>query len=329
MYLKPTSTFVIPVHPSTEGADVQKLVVDKHEFTSTYSQGAHKKIAFLFSHSNGFHKEAFHPLMKRFLNHLRSLREYDEIDITFISWDARNHGDSARINEGTYLESYRWFDNAMDTKQVIDNMELNINYDQFIGVGHSFGATCMLLCEFFYPNTFNGLCVIEPVMSMFMMDYEIRIQLPVLSSKKRRDEWSSRKECRESFLKSPFFKLLHPEVLDNYVNYGMYETDQGTIKLKCEREQEYHVFRWYQYDTYTAYKSLPSLKIPTHFVYALDSNFLGPDDSNIVNNENKEHISVDFVKGTHMVPNEIPEVIIPEIMKLIERINAARNKSKL
>jgi hypothetical protein len=31
----------------------------------------------------------------------------------------------------------------MDTKQVIDYFELNTTYDQFIGVGHSFGATSM------------------------------------------------------------------------------------------------------------------------------------------------------------------------------------------
>lgn len=31
----------------------------------------------------------------------------------------------------------------MDTKQVIDEFQLNTDYDQFIGVGHSFGATSM------------------------------------------------------------------------------------------------------------------------------------------------------------------------------------------
>lgn len=31
----------------------------------------------------------------------------------------------------------------MDTKQVIDEMGLEEGYDQFVGVGHSFGATSM------------------------------------------------------------------------------------------------------------------------------------------------------------------------------------------
>lgn len=37
----------------------------------------------------------------------------------------------------------RWVDNAMDTKQVIEEMGLDQGYDQLIGVGHSFGATSM------------------------------------------------------------------------------------------------------------------------------------------------------------------------------------------
>jgi hypothetical protein len=103
MYLEPTSTHIIPVHPSTDGWENQKLVVDKHEYPA--KSNSNRKVAYLFSHSNGFHKESFHPLMKRFVDQLRSLKEYDQTDITLVSWDARNHGDSARLNEGLLLDS--------------------------------------------------------------------------------------------------------------------------------------------------------------------------------------------------------------------------------
>lgn len=104
MYLEPTSKYVIPVHPSsTEGWATQKLSVDKHEFPA--GKKSNRKVAYLWSHSNGFHKESLHPLMRRFKDHLRSLREYDQTDITFISWDARNHGDSARLNENNLYDS--------------------------------------------------------------------------------------------------------------------------------------------------------------------------------------------------------------------------------
>ncbi|KAG2237904.1 hypothetical protein INT48_002209 [Thamnidium elegans] len=291
MRLVPTSTHIISAHTSTDGSNVQKLVVERHEVPAKVK--ANKKIAFLFSHSNGFHKESLHPLIKRFIVHLRNLQEYDETDITVVVWDARTHGDSARLNEGTFLESYRWFDNAMDTKQVIEEMRLDQGYDQLIGIGHSFGATSMLLLEFFFPKTFDGLCVIEPVLSDMIHPAEIRDMLPTLASGKRRDEWPSR---------SKFFQLLHPEVLDNYVNYGMYETEKGTIKLKCPKECEYHIFKYYNYDTYVANISLKLLKIPTHFINALGSTFVAPEDAATVIEKNREKLTIAFVEGSHMFP---------------------------
>ncbi|KAI9340116.1 Alpha/Beta hydrolase protein [Pilaira anomala] len=329
MRLIPTSTHVIPVHSATDGWETQKLAVERHEVPAKTK--ANRKVAFLFSHSNGFHKESLHPLIKRFIDHLRSLKEYDQTDITIVAWDARSHGDSARLNEGTFLESYRWFDNAMDTKKVIEEMELDQGYDQLIGVGHSFGATSMIILEFFYPNTFDGLCVTEPVFADKLHDGEIRAMIPTLASGKRRDEWPNREECRKSLLKSKFFQSFHPEVLDNYVNYGMYDTEKGTIKLKCPKECEYHIFKYYNYDTYVAFKSLQLLKVPTHFVFANGSNFAGLESTNSIADQNPEKITLEYVDGSHMVPNETPEVLLPHIMKTIAKVNnnSTPIKSKL
>ena len=40
-----------------------------------------------------------------------------------------------------YIDS--WFDHAMDTVQVIEELELKENYNKIIGVGHSFGGSSM------------------------------------------------------------------------------------------------------------------------------------------------------------------------------------------
>ena len=100
--LIPALSKVIPVHQATHGYKVQKLAVEKHVFPAPKT--ATQKYAFLWSHSNGFNKETLHPLMRHFLNHLRSQSHFDTIDIEFVAWEARNHGDSARLNEGTFLD---------------------------------------------------------------------------------------------------------------------------------------------------------------------------------------------------------------------------------
>jgi hypothetical protein len=88
-----------------------KIATDLHVFPSV--EKADKKIAFLFSHSNGFNKESLHPLMRRLKDHIRSLKEFDRTDVHIVAWDARNHGDSARVNEGKFTETCKGIKNRL------------------------------------------------------------------------------------------------------------------------------------------------------------------------------------------------------------------------
>ncbi|KAI8337505.1 Alpha/beta hydrolase family-domain-containing protein [Chlamydoabsidia padenii] len=214
--LIPTESFTIGVHPGTLGYDVQKLVVDKHCFKAP-QQPVKQRLALIFSHSNGFTKETLHPLIRRVVQGIHQQERYQHTDLCVFAWDARNHGDSARLNEGTFLDSYTWFDNAMDTLQLVETFNLKTEYDGIIGVGHSFGATSMILAESIYPNTFTGICAIEPVMANGILDAALRAKLPMLSSLKRRDTWPSREECHQSLARRDFWKIMEPEVLDLYV----------------------------------------------------------------------------------------------------------------
>ena len=49
-----------------------------------------------------------------------------------------------------------------------------------------------LVCEFFFPKTFDGLCLIEPVIGDNIDDVEIRALYPTMASKNRRDTWANR-----------------------------------------------------------------------------------------------------------------------------------------
>ncbi|KAI8141117.1 Alpha/Beta hydrolase protein [Fennellomyces sp. T-0311] len=324
--LIPTLTRFIPVHAATEGYKVQKLCVEKHVFPAT--KPANQKFAFLWSHSNGFNKETLHPVMRNFLNHLRDQPKFESVDIDFIVWEARNHGDSARANEGTFSERYNWFDNVMDTKQVIDTMGLNSDYHKFFGVGHSFGATSMLVCEFFFPKTFDGLCLIEPVIGDNIDDHAVRAKYPTMASYKRRDTWDSKDDCYNKLAPRPFWNKFDPEVLRLYVDYGMYETAEGKVTLKCPKMQEFHIFDSQTYCRATGYHSLPTLSIPVHMIYALGSPFLLPENVPDITGKSR-HITVEHVEGTHMVPNERPKEMAPHIAKIVDRVLAASNTSKL
>ncbi|KAL7319837.1 hypothetical protein PS15m_002926 [Mucor circinelloides] len=330
MYLKPTSTHIIPVHPSSaDGWATQKLIVDQHDFLG---RNSNRKMAFLFSHPGGFHKEIFHPVMRRLKDHLRSLREYDQTDITFISWDERNHGDSARLNEGHLSEQYRVCDSAADTKQVIDVFGLNTaKYDQFIGIGHSMGCNTMLLCEYYYPGVFDGMCLVEPIISADIHGGAYMSRLPLMAAKNRKDEWRNLQECRESLFSKGLFKFLHPEALDLYLNYGLYETTHGTVKIKCPKQLEYIIYKYSIFEMFICKLSLKVLTIPAHFVFGGKSAFNLPELNGSISKKDSNMLTLDTVSGTHMLACEDPDALIPHIMKLINRVNGEPKvtKSKL
>ncbi|KAI8145577.1 Alpha/Beta hydrolase protein [Fennellomyces sp. T-0311] len=318
--LVPVLTTAIPVHPSTVGSDIQRLAVEKHEFPAP-TQPATAKVAFLWSHANGFHKEMLHPLMRRTLDQLRTLPRYNQTDFHFYAWDSRNHGDSARLNDGhVHIPTFGWIDNAMDTIQVIEEMELKENYDKLIGVGHSFGGSAMIIAEFLFPKTFDGLCIPEPVIAKVIAPHELRKQAPpIVGALKRRDTWKSRDACFKSLDGRPFWRDLHPEVLENYVNYGLYETSDGSVKLKCPKTEEHLVYMAGQFGSPVAYGSLRSLTIPVHIVHANKSTFTDPDTGADILAQSPMLTNA-FVEGSHMVPGERNlDVLVPEIIGLTNR----------
>ncbi|SAM07261.1 hypothetical protein [Absidia glauca] len=325
--LIPTESTTISVHPGTLGYEIQKLAVDKHCFKAP-QQPSKQKLALVFSHSNGFNKETLHPLIRQVVKGMHQQDRYQQTDLCVFAWDARNHGDSARLNEGTLLESYTWFDNALDTQQIVRTFDLHSAYDGVIGIGHSFGATSMLLAEFLYPNTFTAICAIEPVMGPGVADTEVRAQLPMLSSLKRRDTWPDKETCFKSLAHRQFWKIMDPEVLDLYVNYALYETSEGTVKLKTPKEQEFHVFNVSSYGTATAYSSLRAVNIPVQFIYGQDSTYVYIDPLALPE-LNPKYIRAVQVEGTHMVPNEHPAAMVPLVIQVIDAALSSANKKSM
>ncbi|KAG2222607.1 hypothetical protein INT45_008726, partial [Circinella minor] len=318
--LVPVLTTDIPVSPATPRADIQRLIVEKHEF-SPLTQPVNNKIAFIFSHANGFHKEMLHPLMKMTIEAFRKQQHYNKTQFDFYAFDARNHGDSARLNEGNlHIPTYSWFDHGMDTLQLIEELELKENYNKVIGVGHSFGGSAMIIAEFLFPKTFDGLCILEPVIAKVIAPYLLREQSPpIKGALKRRDEWKSREECFKSLDGRPFWRDLHPDVLRNYIDYGLYDTPEGTVKLKCPKIEEHLVYMAGIYGSASAYGSLRSLSIPVHIVHAISSTFTDPDTANEIKAQSPMLTNA-MVEGTHMVPGENPAILVPEIEKLLGRV---------
>ncbi|KAJ2958498.1 hypothetical protein NQZ79_g5918 [Umbelopsis isabellina] len=238
--LEVTKSYTIPAHESTKNGPRLQLVIEQHSFPAKAPTAATRTVNILWSHANGFHKETLHPLMRRVANQLNT--DCRNINFEFYGWDARNHGDSARLNEKDLPETFSWQDHAFDIRQIVEVLELKTPESQLIGVGHSVGATATILCEFRFPGTFDAILALEPIMSVQVLPEEVRKASPWLSSRKRRDTWDSTEDAYKFFSNRKFWKTWDPEVLDLFVEYGLYQDDNGKVRLKCSPEQEYAIY---------------------------------------------------------------------------------------
>ncbi|KAK7037795.1 hypothetical protein VNI00_010756 [Paramarasmius palmivorus] len=114
-----------------------------------------------------------------------------------------------------------------------------------VGIGHSFGGCISTLTAISSPkssipslntNFYSLLILVDPVIlsphnGNFYPPGQGGHPLSV-GAFSRRAVWPSRSAAKEAFLKSPFFQRWDPRVLDLYVEYGLYEDNEGQIRLK-------------------------------------------------------------------------------------------------
>ncbi|KAG0741766.1 hypothetical protein G6F23_007329 [Rhizopus arrhizus] len=80
---------------------------------------------------------------------------------------------------------------------------------------------------------------------------------------------------------------------------------------------------------FTAFNSARLLKVPVHYVFASLSSTLTSEVKESVVPLNSECATSVIVEGTHMLPCEVPDLLVPEVMKLISRVNNMKEASKL
>ncbi|CAO3659092.1 unnamed protein product [Umbelopsis ramanniana] len=324
-----SNTYIIPAHPGTENGENLKLVVEQYSFPAVSAKNA-RTVNVVWSHANGFHKETLHPLMRRTIKKLQE--NYGDINFEFYAWDARNQGDSGRLNVDHLPLTFSWQDHASDLRQLIEELDLKRPQTQLIGIGHSVGATASILCEFRYPGLFDAVIAIEPIFIVDVAPKRLRERMPMLASRKRRDQWDSFEAAHTFFSKRPFWKTWDPEALELFVEYGMYETDDGKVRLKCQPEQEYAVY-WYDYHSQNvALRCLGALRTPVHIIMGDNSNIFPISELEDLDKK-APAVSLSVVSGGHIVPLEKIDLIASEILPFFKKVlgdaSEQRPQSKL
>lgn len=156
---------------------------------------------------------------------------------TVYALDRRGHGASHKPG------AYHFLDYADDVCRVIDALELHDIY----GIGHSAGATDLLLAAKLRPGRFARLFVMEPTA---MDPREARsgglsdeALLRVQSTLRRRAEFDSADAVFERYRAAPAFADWTEVSLRAYVHHGFTALDDGRVQLCCTPEIESAILR--------------------------------------------------------------------------------------
>jgi pimeloyl-ACP methyl ester carboxylesterase len=177
----------------------------------------------LFAHATGFHGLVWRPLARLLA-----------ADHRCWAFDFRGHG--ASIAPDDY--SFDWNAFGVDVQSVVDALSL----DRPIGIGHSKGATALLMAEIARPGMFRGLYLFEPITFPEGFRPEGGPSPMVVAARRRRPSFASRYEAYKNYASKPPLSVFHPDALRAYVDHGFIDGLDGLVHLACQPEHEARIF---------------------------------------------------------------------------------------
>ncbi|MHB1974805.1 MAG: alpha/beta fold hydrolase [Acidimicrobiales bacterium] len=208
---------------------------------AVYDLGGHGRPALLV-HAAGFLAQVLAPLAS-------------ELDGAIASWapDLRGHGCSGAPPG----DNFAWGGFALDViasaRLVADEIDMDAipRYErlvetsrvQLLGIGHSVGATALLLAEASRPGTFSALYCYEPILVPAGERQPIGTPNPLAEAARRRTAtFSSRTVAADRYQSSRALSRLDPKVLAAYVAHGFADCPDGSVTLRCLPDHEALVY---------------------------------------------------------------------------------------
>jgi len=210
----------------------------------------------VYSHATGFHGRVWQPLATRLAAGYHG-----------IAVDYRGHGDSTRAEtENDTVDWHGYRDDALAVLDAIDAVPSNdvpsASRAPLFGVGHSKGATSLVMAELARPGTFSALALYEPI--IFPVEDEdtareaMRASALIAGTRRRRPTFPSFAAAEVNYASKPPLDVLTADALHAYVVHGFNQNADGSVTLKCDPEHEARTFEgsqshrtWYELDQLT------------------------------------------------------------------------------
>jgi pimeloyl-ACP methyl ester carboxylesterase len=171
----------------------------------------------LFCHAAGYLGSIWNEVSRRMLTPLPRF-----------ALDFRGHGASPPLPEDATWSAFR--DDILDATA-------RLGPERPVGVGHSLGGTALLLAEAASPGRFDKLLCYEPILA------EEDDPSIADSAARRQERFADRAEAVRRFATRGPLSTLARRVLSDYVDSGLADDADGSVRLRCLPQTEAHVLR--------------------------------------------------------------------------------------
>ena len=107
--------------------------------------------------------------------------------------------------------------------------------------GNSLGGAVALAAAVAEPDRFESVFLFEPIVPPTRMRAPVEHNPMVAAARKRTETFDSPDHACGRF-KSTSLAFLNDEVLDRYVNFGLDDLPDGTVRLKCRASTEASIY---------------------------------------------------------------------------------------
>ncbi|KAJ3561263.1 hypothetical protein NP233_g10300 [Leucocoprinus birnbaumii] len=302
-------------------------------------------LTLLFFHCIGAHKEQWEPVIAYLFSQSQpsSLDHFKVREAWAFDWPT--HGEAGVLNLASLeqrSDSVSVYDWVPGVVQFLRSK--HVQGHRIVLCGHSAGAgTAVHAAAEFLPNLsfarITGLILVEPTLitrELFNENFEDRMsqmEFAITATSSRRDRWKSRPDALLYFQKRFPWSMWDPRILRSYVEHGLYELEDGSVALKCDKKREAEGFP----DVDPHFEGILCLSeichaIPVHAVWGT-RNDLVPDfiqDALSDASEGRPMASVTKVKRAgHMIVQEQPIGLaqaICDILETVPSISVERSK---
>ena len=195
----------------------------QHEFSGTkarlcyFEWGPDDGPVVFLVHATGFHARCWDQVVAAL-----------PADLHVYAVDMRGHGRSERV------QPYQWDSFSGDVAELM----VHLGVKDVIGVGHSMGGHCMVQIAAKYPQMFQRLLLIDPVIlppEAYSGERYSALNGPEDHPvAKRKGHWRNWQEMFDRFKDRKPFSLWRPQVLEDYCRYGVLPLADGEgFELAC------------------------------------------------------------------------------------------------